>query len=326
VSSNTHSLVNLATGFALQHAAELEDFLERTSEPDLLEEWRRIQSRQVRASRENFLYYVLKKYQNTPEGQRLIGAQQAAEIAAGISRVTSEHSFEVEAQIFEINQLDPAKIDPRLANDVPLDCLKESNALILNIDYPLGLAAYNILSMVTQHIPDIRGVYIMGKSASLNAARGDVILPNVVQDEHSHNTYLFENCFSAADVAPFLTYGTVLDNQKAICVLGTFLQNVHIMDVFYQEGYADIEMELGNFCSAIYEAVRPKRFPLNEIVNLYNIPIDIGVLHYVSDKPMSKGKNLGAGTLSYYGMDSTYASAIAILKRVIELEYKRAGG
>ena len=326
VSSNTHSLVNLATGFALQHAAELEDFLERTSDPDLLEEWRRIQSRQVRASRENFLYYVLKKYQNTPEGQRLIGAQQAAEIAAGISRVTSEHSFEVEAQIFEINQLDPAKIDPRLANDVPLDCLKESNALILNIDYPLGLAAYNILSMVTQHIPDIRGVYIMGKSASLNAARGDVILPNVVQDEHSHNTYLFENCFSAADVAPFLTYGTVLDNQKAISVLGTFLQNVHIMDVFYQEGYADIEMELGNFCSAIYEAVRPKRFPLNEIVNLYNIPIDIGVLHYVSDKPMSKGKNLGAGTLSYYGMDSTYASAIAILKRVIELEYKRAGG
>lgn len=326
VSSNTHSLVNLATGFALQHAPELEAFLEQTSDPDLLEEWRRIQSRQVRASRENFLYYVLKKYQNTPEGQGLAMAQQAAETAAGISRVTSEHSFEVEAQIFEINQLDPARIDPRLAIGVPLDCLKASNALILNIDYPLGLAAYNILSMVTQHVPDIRGVYIMGKSASLNAARGDVILPNVVQDEHSHNTYLFENCFSAADVAPFLTYGTVLDNQKAICVLGTFLQNVHIMDVFYQEGYADIEMELGNFCSAIYEAVRPKRFPLNEIVNLYNIPIDIGVLHYVSDKPMSKGKNLGAGTLSYYGMDSTYASAVAILKRVFELEYKRVNG
>jgi hypothetical protein len=164
----------------------------------------------------------------------------------------------------------------------------------------------------------------MGKSASLNATRGDVIIPNVVQDEHSHNTYLFENCFSAADVAPYLNYGTILDNQKAICVLGTFLQNAHLMDVFYREGFADIEMELGNFCSAIYEATRPKRYPLNEIVNLYNIPLDFGVLHYVSDTPMLKGKNLGEGTLSYYGMDSTYACSLAILRRIFTLEGQRS--
>lgn len=323
ISSNTHSLVNIATGFALQHSAELEAFVERSSDLDLLEEWRRIQSREVRSSRENFLYYVMKKYQNTPEGRGMLEAQQNAETSAGIARVTGEHSFEVEAQVFELNKLDPDRIDPRLSNGIPLSFLKESDALILNIDYPLGLAAYNILSKITEQVPDIEGVYIMGKSASLNAARGDVIIPNVVQDEHSHNTYLFENCFSAAQVAPFLTYGTVLDNQKAICVLGTFLQNIHIMDVFYRESYADIEMELGNFCSALYEAVRPKRYPLDEIVNLYNIPIDFGVLHYVSDTPMSKGKNLGAGTLSYYGMDSTYASSIAILKRIFEQEYRR---
>jgi hypothetical protein len=160
----------------------------------------------------------------------------------------------------------------------------------------------------------------MGKAASLNAARGDVIIPNVVQDEHSHNTYLFQNCFTAGDVAPFQNYGTVLDNQKAICVLGTFLQNAHLMDVFYREGFADIEMELGNFLSAIYEATRPKRYPLNEIVSLYNIPLDFGALHYVSDTPMLKGKNLGEGTLSYYGIDSTYACSLAILGRIFTLE------
>ena len=158
----------------------------------------------------------------------------------------------------------------------------------------------------------------MGKSASLNAARGDVIVPNVCQDEHSHNTYFFDNCFSATDVSPSLKYGTVLDNQKAICVLGTFLQNAHLMDIFFSEGFGDIEMELGNFCSALYEISRPKRYPSDEIVNLYTLPVDFGVLHYVSDTPMSSGKNLGAGTLSYYGMDSTYACSVAIIKRIFE--------
>lgn len=323
VSSNTHSLVNLLTGFALQHEEELVDFVLQSGDSDLQAEWQRIDDGDVRSSRENFLYYILKKIQAIPEGKNLLMAQKAAETAAGIVRAASEHSFEVEAQIFEINQIDPLRIDPRLSNEGSLSFLKRSNALILNIDYPLGLAAYHILSKIAEQVAEIRGVYIMGKSASLNAARGDIIIPNVVQDEHSHNTYLFENCFAAADVAPYLQYGTVLDNQKAICVLGTFLQNIHIMDVFYREGYADIEMELGNFCSALFEATRPKRYPIDEIVNLYNIPIDFGVLHYVSDTPLSKGKNLGAGTLSYYGMDSTYATSIAILNRIFQLEKRR---
>jgi hypothetical protein len=152
---------------------------------------------------------------------------------------------------------------------------------------------------------------------------GDVIIPNVVQDEHSRNTYLFRNAFSAIDVAPHLIYGTVLDNQKAISVLGTFLQNARIMDVFYREGFSDIEMESGPYLSAMYEMYRPKRYPENEIVNLYGVPFDIGILHYVSDTPMGKGRNLGAGTLSYYGMDSTYATTIAILHRIFEIEINR---
>lgn len=323
VSSNTHSLTNLLTGFALQHTAELERFIVLSNDADLLAEWQHIQNGGVRSSRENFLYYAMKKFQASPEGRSMLSAQQQAEAQAGITRVTGEQSFEVEAQVIELSQLNPERIDPRLTGSGRLEALHSSDALILNIDYPLGLAAFNILSKITEQIAEICGVYIMGKAASLNAARGDVIIPNVVQDEHSQNTYLFENCFSAPKVAPYLTYGTVLDNQKAICVLGTFLQNIHIMDVFYREGYADIEMELGNFCSALFEATRPKRYPLDEIVNLYNIPIDFGVLHYVSDTPLSKGKNLGAGTLSYYGMDSTYATTIAILNRIIEREQAR---
>jgi hypothetical protein len=322
VSSNPHGIPNLLTGFAQQHEDELVDFLHQPADADLRAEWESLQTGQVRASRENFLYYALKKYQGTPRGAALLEAQAQEELEHGITRIASENTFDIEAQVIDLRRLNPTRFDRRLGSEEALTFLQNSSALLLNIDYPLGLAAYNILSTISIHA-DLRGAYSMGKSASLNAARGDVILPNVCQDEHSHNTYFFENCFSASDVSPYLKYGTVLDNQKAICVLGTFLQNAHVMDVFFSEGFGDIEMELGNFCSALYEISRPKRFPSDEIVNLYNPPVDFGVLHYVSDTPMSKGKNLGAGTLSYYGMDSTYACSVAILRRILTLEGAR---
>ena len=324
ISSNTHSLVNLLTGFALEKADELVQYIEDGSNPDLVEEWRSIQSRQVRSSLENFLYYTLKKYQQTEKGAPLIQAQLDAELAAGIQRVPSKLTFDIEAQVFVLSRLNFERLDPRLRAGLGgLKNLSGSDALILNIDYPLGLAAYNLLSKVAEQASAVLGIYVMGKAATLNAARGDVMIPNVVQDEHSRNTYLFDNCFSAAKIAPNLVYGTVLDNQKSISVLGTFLQNASIMDVFYREGYADIEMEAGPYLSAIYEMYRPKRHPVNELVNLYGLPFDLGILHYASDTPLSKGKNLGAGTLSYFGMDSTYACSLAILERILKVEAQR---
>jgi len=82
-------------------------------------------------------------------------------------------------------------------------------------------------------------------------------------------------------------------------------------------------MESGPYLSAVYEMTRPKRHPYNEIVNLQGVPFEIGILHYASDTPLSKGKNLGAGALSYEGMDSTYATSLAILRRIISQEQKR---
>lgn len=329
VSSNTHSLINPLSGFALKHQTELINYIHEAGQTDLLAELNDIKNRQVQSSLENFFYYVLKKFQATLDGQQLIQLQRKEESQLGISRIPSEHAFDIEAQLIEISKLDPASIDQRIS---PCPCaagsndwefLSRSDAIILNIDYPLGLAAYNILSKVAENTQRILGIYIMGKAATLNGVRGDVMLPNVVHDEHSQNTYLFNNCFAGTDVSPYLVYGTVLDNQKAVSVLGTFLQNSKIMDVIYREGYSDIEMEAGSYLSAVYEMFRPKRHPVNEIVNLYSLPFDFGILHYASDTPLTKGKNLGAGALSYFGVDSTYATTLAILRRIMHIEKLR---
>jgi hypothetical protein len=321
ISSNRHSVVNLLSGFALQHRDELLAFVRQNKNGHLYSEWSKIKEDKVPSNMENFFYYVFKEILSHSEGQLLEQAMNEHESNLGIRRVPSLHSFDVEGQVIDLAKLDYADIDPRLVSD--LDFLAHSDALILNIDYPLGMAAYNILSKISTEVGDVLGVYVTGKAATLNGVIGDVMVPTVVQDEHSHNTYLFPNSFTAADVTPYVVYGAVLDNQKAVTVRGTFLQNDEYMDVFYREGYTDIEMEAGPYLSAVYEMYRPQRHPVDEVLNLYGIPFDLGILHYASDTPLSEGRNLGAGSLSYYGMDSTYGVTIAILKRIFDSERKR---
>ncbi|HMN12657.1 MAG TPA: hypothetical protein PKD55_10085 [Bellilinea sp.] len=317
VSSNTHSFVNLITGVSEEEVSELLKFIEKPANKALMNEYESIASGALNANIDNFWYYVGKKYQAEKKAKK-----PKIEKIAGLTRIRSEHSFDVEAQIFELNALDISRFDPRVKVD-ELNLLKKSKALILNIDYPLGMAAYNLLVKIAEHVQPIYGVYIMGKAATLNGRIGDVLIPDVVQDEHSLNTYLFNNCFKAADVAPYLQFGTVLDNQKSMTVYGTFLQNSKVMDVVYREGYTDIEMEAGPYLSAVYEMTRTIRHPVNEIVDSHNIAFDLGILHYASDKPLSRGQSLGAATMSYFGMDPTYACSVAILRRILSLETAR---
>jgi hypothetical protein len=315
VSSNTHSLVNLLSGYALRHQDELVACLREDDPENLWAEYERITAHPEEKKLENFLYYVLRKCRPALQTNSL-----AWEREHGILRVKNPLYLGVDAQVIELNKLIPERFDSRL--DMPgLSRLRQSPALIFNVDYPLGMAAYHLLSQVTTGVCSLHGVYVMGKAATLNGRVGDVLIPNVIFDEHSKNTFLFKNCFAAQDVAPFLSHGTVFDNQKTVTVRGTFLQNRRFMQLFYQEGYTDIEMEAGPYLSAVYENIYPKRFPVNEIVNLFiNTPYDIGLIHYASDTPYSRRQELLSRSLSYFGMDSTYAAAIAILRRILAHE------
>lgn len=322
VSSNVHAIPNLLSGFALREDDNILEFVERAGDPSLKAEYDYVRVREELNNKNNFLYYALRRYAIVPgvDERRL-----ELEAQVGITRAPSLHGFDIEAQVIELNKLDPALMDPRLICCSPEEMarLRESDALIVNIDYPLGMAAYHVMAKISQYVTRLGGIYVIGKAATLNARIGDVLIANVVYDEHSQNSYMYGNCFNASDIIPYLTLNSVLDNQKVVTVRGTFLQNARYMDVFYREGYSIVEMEAGPYLSAVYEMVRAQRHPVDEIVNLYIAPFDIGFLHYASDTPMSKGRNLGAGRLSYAGAEPTYATAIATLRRIFNKELTR---
>jgi hypothetical protein len=321
VSSNPHSLPNLVSGHALRQREELLDFVTTENPEGLRTEWQRLQREGTEGSRANFLYYVQRAYQRKDPSR--LQAWREANREAGVYRFDDPRAHDISAQIIDLREVDPARMDPRVQIN-GLEALRASNALIVNVDYPLGFAAYHLLSQVASGVSDLLGVYLMGKAATLNGRVGDVMIPNVVYDEHSRDTFLFKNCFLAQNVAPYLVYGDVFDNQKAVTVRGTFLQNRDFMGVFYREGYTDIEMEAGPYMSAVYEDIYPRRYPVNEIVNLFiNAPYDLGVLHYASDTPYSRRQTLLSKSLSYFGVDATYACSVAIVRRIFEVELER---
>ena len=221
--------------------------------------------------------------------------------------------------MIELAKLDPAGLDSRLG---PIDSEKLSRAqgVVVNIEYPLGLAAYNILREITTAHDTLKGVYVLGKAATLNADVGDVLISGVIHDEHSGSTYWLDNAFCFDDIAPYLVFGSGLDNQRAVTVKSTFLQNRNYLDFYYREAYTVVEMEAGPFCNAVYEIADADRYPQGEAVNFSKLPIDLGIIHYASDTPYSQARTLGARGLSYYGLDSTYASSVAIMRRIFKLE------
>ena len=317
VSSNTHSLSNLVTGLARANEDELVAFVEGGDDADLQEELQRFRDGATEGSWENFLYFVARDHAEAyPERRE---ERREAELAAGVEHLRSHTALRVAAQVIPLAELDPAHLDPRLGA-VDAERLARSEGVVINVDYPLGLAAYNLLHEVAVDSSNLRGVYVLGKAATLNADVGDVMISSVIHDEHSSTTYWLDNAFTVDDIAPDLMFGTGLDNQRAVTVKSTFLQNRAYLDFYYREAFTVVEMEAGPYCNAVYEIADSDRYPVGEAVNFSKLPVDFGIIHYASDTPYTQARTLGARGLSYYGMDSTYASSLAILRRVLRLE------
>ena len=320
VSSNTHSLVNLVTDTARSREADIVGHIDKHGPDYLRGELERFRDGRAEGSWENFLYFGARLfYDAMPEDGDEWKARMESERAVGVTHLSSRTALRVSAQVMAFDRLDPAGVDPRLG-PIDADRLKACEAVIVNIEYPLGLAAYNILRELTEGTDMLRGAYSLGKAATLNADVGDVLISGVVHDEHSGSTYWLDNAFSFDDIAPYLVFGSGLDNQRAVTVKSTFLQNRNYLDFYYREAYTVVEMEAGPFCNAVYEVADADRYPVGEAVSFAKLPIDFGIIHYASDTPYTQARTLGASGLSYYGMDSTYASSVAIMRRILTLE------
>ncbi|KKS97595.1 MAG: hypothetical protein UV73_C0007G0038 [Candidatus Gottesmanbacteria bacterium GW2011_GWA2_43_14] len=316
ISSNTHSVVNLITRFAKNYEKEIVADLYKSGDDNLINLWREKEKESADVSREYFLNYLSKK--SLRKSGHLTELKNLSEKKLGITTIRAKHFLDIDAQIIPVARL-PLSGLPQLLN-LDLKALSKSKSIIINIDYPLGWAAYQILTEIGQNVGQMLGIYIMGKAATLTGQVGDILLPNTVFDVHTKNTYAISNCFRAADFKNIYSSGLILENQKTVTTKGTYLESAKMIENWFRQGYTDIEMEGGPYLNAAYEFIYYNRYEENEFINLSPTPFELGIAHYASDTPYSKAKNLGVRNLSYEGVESTYAVSQAILKKIVERE------
>ncbi len=307
VSSNTHSLINAISHFAESQEATILSYA--SSQPDLVKIAQKYKSESPENPiRRSILYYLLMKLESSCDGEAIRQKRLSWEEESGIKRVRDARFLDIPTQIIDLKKVEGICKD----------------AIILNIDYPLGRTAYFVLSKITEHVERLRGVYVIGKAASLFAERGDVLIPSSVTDLHNGNHYHFHNCITAEGITKYLknTEHNVYDNQKAVTVLGTFLQNRKLLNNLLSCGVTDIEMEFGPYLSAYYELVFPKRYPEEDTITFPSDSIDLGIAHYVSDNPLSDAPGL-SHALALEGVDATYAVTYTVLDRILDDIEKR---
>jgi len=316
VSSNSHSLMNVLSGYAQDN----QQFLQMDNAARLKDEQSAFEHEHV--PQENILYYLSRfSEKRHPEFQE---EKIEHEEKWGLHRLPPYHHIDIEAQVFSIaDVIDNPHLDSRLnLTEEQKETLRKSNALILNIAYPLGMAAYRILREVTSNIDSLRGMYIMGKAASLNGQLGDITIPHQVYDKHTNNRFFVYNDFHRGTFEPYIEKNSILDSQQAVTVRGTYLQNESSLAKDFSDGYSIVEMEAGPYLNAVYEMINPMRYPENSQVSI-NTDFRLGLAYYVSDTPQRTEATLGAKRLTWEGLNATYAISLGIVQDIFNTEAER---
>lgn len=322
VSSNTHSLANILSGFCYRHRHELVAHALEQDREGLRRRWNWLRGEDDEAKL-NFYYYAQRILAEKDGDHRVI--QQEMEEKAGLRRFRYGRFADQETQIIDLSRLRSDSLDMRLDRH-NMDIMKKSRALVLNIDYPLGFSAYYIMSQIAREAQDLRGVYIMGKSAAMIGRVGDIMIPSQIRDEHTRNRYLFTNCFSVRDLVGYLRDIAVFDDQRSVTVRGTFLHSRDSIRDLRRDDFTGIEMEAGPYLSALYEYIHDTPAPREGTVRIApDRPLEIGVLHYTSDVPYNVRASLLSSRLGYIGLEATYTCTLAIMQSIVNREAKIMG-
>ena len=293
------------------------------SHPELLPELEQLEAGETRSSWDNLLYFAARHYFAGPQhGTTSAGSGARKSESAASSTSNRRGAIDVGIQVIDLanstRQLRSRDSARRRASALDPDADRRhhrSTSITRS-----GVAAYHLMTQVGDvDRPAARRLRSrQGGDAQRPDRRRHARQRRLRRALGQH--LLVRQLLSATTMSrPSSVFGAALDNQKAVTVKGTYLQNQGYLDFYYRENYTVVEMEAGPYLNAIYEDVFLGRHPYRRSDQSRRTSagtIDLGIIHYASDTPYTRAQTLGARGLSYYGMDSTYASTIAILRRV----------
>lgn len=299
LSSNTHSTVNLLSGYALQVEDEIWDWaLKNSSHKEFL---------QAQTERKpNLTYFLLRDWLKAhPERheEKLIWGS-----SMGVHDLADEFYTGVHSQVIELGKVDPQKVDPRLRE--PLSNLADPHSVLINFDYAFGEQAGILVEQLFKVFRErVKSFSIMGKAGTVVGGRGGIMLPTYLLKEGSRDVYdlPFGNALSPEDLTD-LKLGQVHSGGPMLTVAGTIMQNEEML-LRYRENWKilGLEMEGIPYVRALHQGLK-RGWLCSEL--------QVMVGYYASDAPLEVGETL-ARELAFEGLDPTYGLNLAILKKLM---------
>lgn len=299
ISSNTHSTLNLLTGYALAVEDEVWTWALKHSEH---------RERLLRKERRepNVTYFLLRDWLKAfPER---VKEKEAWESRLGVFQIDDAYHTGVSSQVFELARIDPEKADPRVRE--LLQKAREDHPVLVNFDYAFGEQAGILVEKLFEEFRHrVASFSIMGKAGTVVGGRGGVMLPSYLLKAGSRDVYDLPlgNALGPDDFED-LELGKVHSGGPMLTVAGTIMQNEDMLKRYRDEWkILGLEMEGIPYLRALHQCLK-RGWVCQDF--------DVLVGYYASDAPLEVGETL-ARELAFDGLAPTYGLNIAILRRIL---------
>jgi hypothetical protein len=219
----------------------------------------------------------------------------------------------IDVQIIDSACLQPDGVHDDVAID--WDYVKKHKPVLVVMDYAFGAQAYEVMDELLSPssvdgqlvVLSIESISIMGKAGILPGKKGDIMLANAHVMEGTPHNYIVNNDLSDKD----FNEGLDVYIGPMVTVLGTSLQNRHVLERFHTSSWRAIglEMEGGHYQRAINAAIIQKHIPK---------AMKVRYAYYASDNPLQSGQTLASGPMGSDGIVPTYLISRVIIQKILQ--------
>lgn len=300
ISSNTHSTLNLLSGYALAVEDEIWSWALAHSEHR-----ERLRLKKLRDP--NITYFLLRDWLKAFPQRKVEKA--AWEKRLGIFQLDDAYHTGVRSQVFELAKIEPEQADPRVREY--LTRVREHHPVLVNFDYAFGeQAGILVEKLFEQFRHRVVSFSIMGKAGTVVGGRGGIMLPSYLLKAGSRDVYDLPmgNALTPNDLAEF-DLCEIHSGGPMLTVAGTILQNEDMLKRYRDEWkILGLEMEGIPYLRALHQCLK-RGWVCREF--------DVMVGYYASDAPLEVGETL-ARELAFEGLAPTYGLNLAILRRILD--------
>ncbi|MFW6081910.1 MAG: DUF6909 family protein [Desulfosalsimonas sp.] len=230
----------------------------------------------------------------------------------GCCKLTDKSGSQIDCLIIDTPALLNVEPHPGLCLDKKR--IEKEKPVILVMDYAFGEQAFEVMDELLypweengrKHSLNAQSISVIGKAGILPGRKGDIMLATAHVLEGTPHNYIIKNDLSKDDFNGEADIYT----GPLITVLGTSLQNRHVLEKFQASTWraVGLEMEGGHYQRAINAAF---------IRGHVSEDLKVMYAYYASDNPLKSGQTLASGSMGEEGIKPTYLITRVVIEKLL---------